>query len=116
MQSNNQDTKTKLDISIRSGRLTPPSGYSGGQKKSSRLAAGERFDSQSNIDETGSEIQMSNEHTAERFIGYQELSSRKNDDDLKSESRQNTSNIIKINPKEFASEYKIQPNAEFRRE
>ena len=28
MQSNNQDKK--LDISIRSGRLTPPSGYSGG--------------------------------------------------------------------------------------
>jgi hypothetical protein len=52
MQSNNQDMKAKLDISIRSGRLTPPSGYSGGMK----LAAGERFDSQSNIDETGSEI------------------------------------------------------------
>jgi len=66
MQSNNQDLKTKLDISIRSGRLTPPSGYSGGMK----LAAGERFDSQSNIDETGSEKQMSNEQTAERFMGY----------------------------------------------
>lgn len=30
MQSNNQDNKQKLDISIKSGRLTPPSGYSGG--------------------------------------------------------------------------------------
>ena len=38
-----------------SGRMTPPSGYSGSnQNKSSRLAAGERFDSHSNIDETGS--------------------------------------------------------------
>ena len=49
---------------------------------------------------------MSNEQTAERFMGYQDLSSRKNDDDLKSDCRQNTTNMIKLDPKEFASEYK----------
>lgn len=105
-----------MDVSIKSGRLTPPSGYSGGQKKSSRLAAGERFDSQSNIDETGSG-HISNEHTAERFMGYQDLSSRKAaEEDLKSDFRQNTQTIIKVDPKEFASEYKTQPAISNRRE
>ena len=52
---------------------------------------------------------MSNEHTAERFMGYQDLSARKNEDDLKSDCRQNTQNILKIDSKEFASEYKQQP-------
>lgn len=54
-----------------SGRMTPPSGYSGSnQNKSSRLAAGERFDSHSNIDETGS-AQISTEQSAnERFAPF----------------------------------------------
>jgi hypothetical protein len=54
-----------------SGRMTPPSGFSGSnQNKSSRLAAGERFDSQSNIDETGS-AHISNEQSAnERFAPF----------------------------------------------
>jgi hypothetical protein len=54
---------------------------------------------------------MSNEHAAERFMGYQDLSARKNEvDDMKSDCRQNTTNIIKIDQKEFASEYKTQPS------
>jgi hypothetical protein len=50
-------------------------------------------------------------------MGYTDLSSRKNaDDDLKSDCRQNTQTMIKVDPKEFASEYKTQPATSGRRE
>lgn len=55
---------------------------------------------------------------AERFIGYQELSNRSRvvEDDLKSDCRQNTQTMIKVDPKEFASEYKTQPATSGRKE
>ena len=55
---------------------------------------------------------------AERFIGYQELSNRSRpiEDDLKSDCRQNTQTMIKVDPKEFASDYKTQPAISGRKE
>lgn len=51
-------------------------------------------------------------------MGYQELSNRSRvvEDDLKSDCRQNTQSMIKVDPKEFASEYKTVPATSGRKE
>lgn len=96
----------KISSKPPSGRLTPPSCYSGGvgSKHSSVMLAGNNID----FNETGS-VQMSNEqNTHERFIPMMHMNDRVDVDRFSVEKEKNRSLAKAVN-KDIYSEYKTVP-------